>query len=89
MDFYYRRCIQCVLRRGSAVENATELLKSVGLYRVSSSLSLPPLLYVERSSLMNFSVLILSSASAVYIKEHTVYDGSDRYNNDDKQQSRR
>ena len=38
---------------------------------------------------MNFGVLILSSATAVYIKEHTVYDGSDRYDNDDKQQSRR
>ena len=33
---------------------------------------------------MNFGVLILSSASAVYIKEHTIHDGSDRNNNDDR-----
>ena len=33
---------------------------------------------------MNFSVLILSSASAVCSKEHMIYDGSDRNNNDDR-----
>ena len=33
---------------------------------------------------MNFGVLILSSAPAVCIKEHIIYDGSDRNNSDDR-----